>query len=840
MSKCLICQSEEHDIVDPVTFLPCASPGCKNNVYCRGCLDRFVKDYASKCVACNGKIRITRGTKLYGDATAAMKKNEAQREEARRAEGLEQAHMVMKDGELRAAYKAKIAEEDKEQESLSLAMELSRENSIIPEVTAKDLAELQRFQREADKEEAQKRAAERAAEIEASEKLIQSLTQEEESGSSPQEKIKSQKTPISDENPITSASTTTSTTTTSASSSAPKPKPSSPSASTKHSPSKLGSPSASTKHSPFKPSTPQPPPSSTPPTMPSHFKPSDIQRVAEELTAATSAPVAAAVMKRLLHKRVKDVEQTMAFLPRGTTLFPKFLKTIKKRFAGSPDFHTLQTVYDQVTTKIQKEYDAENCSSSSRSIPNKPKAHTITGFRALPDKIPPNPLLIDDDSKNLRLRVYGPYEPANLSLSEVEQNIKDHMTWYRVKYSSGRFNNECETPCYTNYFGGVAQTSKSGEKLPYQEIPGYLKPLTQKVSDLCGVQFNSFLVRLYFNGKDNIAHHTDGRTFLGEIPTIASLSLGATATFELKRMNNVWPDSGTPDGGEDKSTPHLGFKCKDRTLLIMEGDTQDHWHHRVPQESRGPRININFRYIVPTSSNNDVDTEGQKKYYKYMVYGDYREEWESRKIDSWSFDDLMKLKGGVMSMFPQQKKELPQEPSKENEREGVGVSGGEPNNELNKENKKEPTEKEPTTTATATATSAPVTYKNSIFKSSARPAIKPAVKRSNADSAFSSKKAKLLQPIQKSSTSTPFSFAAKTKPKTLTPGLTISPMSTPSPTNTTSTDAPTADGPSEASEASEIKTLVEMGFSKEHAIQAIKNHPGDFMLQMNECIANNL
>lgn len=74
-----------------------------------------MKDYASKCVACNGKIRITRGTKLYGDATAAMKKNEAQREEARRAEGLEQAHMVMKDGELRAAYKAKIAEEDKEQ-----------------------------------------------------------------------------------------------------------------------------------------------------------------------------------------------------------------------------------------------------------------------------------------------------------------------------------------------------------------------------------------------------------------------------------------------------------------------------------------------------------------------------------------------------------------------------------------------------------------------------------------------------------------------------------------------------------------------------------------------------
>ena len=46
----------------------------------------------------------------------------------------------------------------------------------------------------------------------------------------------------------------------------------------------------------------------------------------------------------------------------------------------------------------------------------------------------------------------------------------------------------------------------------------------------------------------------------------------------------------------------------------MRGSTQKHWHHRVPKEKgRRPRININFRLILP----NQPDTErGQKSYYK--------------------------------------------------------------------------------------------------------------------------------------------------------------------------------------------------------------------------------
>ena len=65
------------------------------------------------------------------------------------------------------------------------------------------------------------------------------------------------------------------------------------------------------------------------------------------------------------------------------------------------------------------------------------------------------------------------------------------------------------------------------------------------------------------DGADEIAWHTDGRTFLGDTPTIASLSLGASAHFQLRRMRNVWPVLGGGDDGIDPGEtcdgPDLGM-----------------------------------------------------------------------------------------------------------------------------------------------------------------------------------------------------------------------------------------------------------------------------------------
>ena len=141
---------------------------------------------------------------------------------------------------------------------------------------------------------------------------------------------------------------------------------------------------------------------------------------------------------------------------------------------------------------------------------------------------------VDDD----RLGLHVDHHRRWLARDAAEgwwQTIMREVRWYRVKYKSHRFQNECETPCWTTFYGGSAEFS------PFLPVPAWLQPLVADVSERCGgAPFNAMLLRLYFDGADEIAWHTDGRTFLGDAPTIASLSLGATAQFQMRRMTNVW------------------------------------------------------------------------------------------------------------------------------------------------------------------------------------------------------------------------------------------------------------------------------------------------------------
>lgn len=275
-----------------------------------------------------------------------------------------------------------------------------------------------------------------------------------------------------------------------------------------------------------------------------------------------------------------------------------------------------------------------------------------------------NVTYIDDDLKGLHVDIHrGLFSSSNNHKNSdatitASNNINwynellNNVQWHRVKYKSNRFQKDCTTPCYTAFYGGRPEYS------PYTPIPEWFQPLIEEVTSHLGkhIKFNAFLLRLYFDGNDEIAWHTDGRTFLGDEPTIASLSLGCRATFQMRRMNDVWPcvngtgGSSSSTGGTtaasmgvDASTPIQSFTLHDGDLLVMRRDTQKHWHHRVPKEKgRGVRLNINFRYVLP-----GADAErGQATYYKYMIYGDV-------PIDStppsWNYNQLVAKKGGMMN-----------------------------------------------------------------------------------------------------------------------------------------------------------------------------------------------
>ena len=242
---------------------------------------------------------------------------------------------------------------------------------------------------------------------------------------------------------------------------------------------------------------------------------------------------------------------------------------------------------------------------------------------------------VNDTAIGLHVQVHRGYQAHRAQY--WWDTIVSNARWFRVKYKSGRFGKQCETPCWTTFYGGRT------EYQPYEPVPEWLQPLVDEVSrDLnMPVPFNAMLLRLYFDGNDEIAWHTDGRTFLGNAPTIASLSFGANATFEMRRMHNVWPPlDGSAGDCIDRTTPQRNFVVGDGDMLVMMGATQKHWHHRVPKEKgRMPRLNINFRMIL-----GGPDAErGQQTYYKYMVHGDE----ESPK--SLSYEEIMKRRGGMMN-----------------------------------------------------------------------------------------------------------------------------------------------------------------------------------------------
>ena len=243
---------------------------------------------------------------------------------------------------------------------------------------------------------------------------------------------------------------------------------------------------------------------------------------------------------------------------------------------------------------------------------------------------------INDKAIGLHVQVRRRYQAPNKAQYWWD-TICRNASWHRVKYKSGRFGTKCETPCWTTFFGGRA------EYTPYKAVPDWMQPLVDEVSrDLkMTTPFNSMLLRLYFDGNDEIAWHTDGRKFLGATPTIASLSFGCKATFQMRRMTNVWPPlDGSAGDCIDRSTPQRDFVVGDGDLLVMMGATQKHWHHRVPKErGRRPRLNINFRYIK-----SGVDAErGQRTYYKYMVHGD------EDTPKSYSYKEIMMMRGGMMN-----------------------------------------------------------------------------------------------------------------------------------------------------------------------------------------------
>lgn len=122
---------------------------------------------------------------------------------------------------------------------------------------------------------------------------------------------------------------------------------------------------------------------------------------------------------------------------------------------------------------------------------------------------------------------------------------------------------------------------------PAQPLPEELEGLRELVEAELGTGFNSVLVNLYPGRDAGVAWHADD-DYVPLHSTIASLSFGAARPFEIGRR------------GEKEPVVEAECLLTHGSLLVMAGETQERYVHRVPKvrSDVGPRINVTLRHMA--------------------------------------------------------------------------------------------------------------------------------------------------------------------------------------------------------------------------------------------------
>jgi len=93
------------------------------------------------------------------------------------------------------------------------------------------------------------------------------------------------------------------------------------------------------------------------------------------------------------------------------------------------------------------------------------------------------------------------------------------------------------------------------------------------------------LLNYYRDGNDSVAWHSDNEDELGKHPVVASVTFGQVRSFDIRNK-------------KDHSQKY-SVKLEDGSYLLMKGDLQENWEHRIPKSTKPmkERVNLTFRVI---------------------------------------------------------------------------------------------------------------------------------------------------------------------------------------------------------------------------------------------------
>lgn len=166
--------------------------------------------------------------------------------------------------------------------------------------------------------------------------------------------------------------------------------------------------------------------------------------------------------------------------------------------------------------------------------------------------------------------------------------LKDHflttVPW--EQHNQKMYDKMVVTPRLTAWYGDAQHYESTDRKTPVKTWTPELLLLKQRIEAAFGYHFNGVLLNLYRNNNDSVAWHRDKQSRYGDRPVIASLTLGQTRNFDFRKKDHHKSKYSLP-------LPH-------GSLLIMKGDLQEHWEHRIAKSAvpMSERINLTFRLLL--------------------------------------------------------------------------------------------------------------------------------------------------------------------------------------------------------------------------------------------------
>jgi alkylated DNA repair dioxygenase AlkB len=168
------------------------------------------------------------------------------------------------------------------------------------------------------------------------------------------------------------------------------------------------------------------------------------------------------------------------------------------------------------------------------------------------------------------------YHPGFLGFDEGDILIEELLATTRFVADSRLM--------YGRHVAVPRETAGRGEGYTEPAWTPFLDDVRRRLGARLDTGFDYVHINRYRDGRDSVAWHGDHETDPRFI--VASLSLGATRTFDLrpKRESGLRPRT-------------IGVDVVHGDLIVMRGETQRNWEHRVRKDPRvhEMRLNLTFR-----------------------------------------------------------------------------------------------------------------------------------------------------------------------------------------------------------------------------------------------------